>query len=39
MHQISIQKMLDDVIKSLEHPIRLNLEKQYKLKNPIYIIV
>ena len=27
--------MLDHKIKSLEHPIRSNLKKQYKLKNPI----
>ena len=27
--------MLDDKIKSLEHPIRSNLKKQYKQKNPI----
>ena len=27
--------MLDDKIKSLEHPIRSNLKKQYKLKNSI----
>ena len=29
------KNMLDDQIKSLEHPIRSNLKKQYKLKNPI----
>ena len=27
--------MFDDKIKSLEHPIRSNLKKQYKQKNPI----
>ena len=27
--------MLDDQIKSLEHLIRSNIKKQYKLKNPI----
>ena len=27
--------MVDDKIKSLEHPIRNSLKKQYKLKNPI----
>ena len=29
------KNMLDDKIKSLEYPIRSNLKKQYKLKNPI----
>ena len=29
------KNILDDKIKSLEHPIRSNLKKQYKLKNPI----
>ena len=30
-----IKNMLDDKIKSLEHPIRSNIKKQYKLKNLI----
>ena len=29
------KNMLDDKIKSLEHPIRSNIKKQYKLKNPL----
>ena len=29
------KNMLDDKIKSLQHPIRSNLNKQYKLKNPV----
>ena len=29
------KNMLDDKIKSLEHPIRSNIKKQYKLKNLI----
>ena len=29
------KNILDDKIKSLEHPIRSNLKKQYKLKNAI----
>ena len=29
------KNMVDDKIKSLENPIRNNLKKQYKLKNPI----
>ena len=29
------KNMLDDKIKSLEHPIRPNIKKQYKLKNLI----
>ena len=27
--------MLDDKIKTLEHPVRSTLKKKYKLKNPI----